>query len=219
MKYILFLLTAASIGYAQSKPDTTLPVELYYFTVSQESYNVILEWGTQTEVNNYGFYIERRYYDSLWTEIGFEFGAGNSNIPIDYTFIDSTLVKSGLYYYRLRQIDVTGGEEYSDSVHINYYVIPAVNDDLFNKTFVLKQNYPNPFNPVTTIEYEIKTAAFVRLTIFNSIGEQIAVPVNERKIAGSYKIKFNAGTLPSGIYFYKLNAGNYSETRKLILIK
>ena len=85
--------------------------------------------------------------------------------------------------------------------------------------FNLEQNYPNPFNPTTNIEYSISKASFVTLKIYDLLGREIATLVNEEKRAGSYKAKFNGSNLPSGIYFYKLQAGDYSSVKKMVLIK
>ena len=82
----------------------------------------------------------------------------------------------------------------------------------------LHQNYPNPFNPSTTIRYELPKAANVTIKIFNTLGQEIAVLVNERKDTGSYQVQWNA-TVPSGIYFYRFQAGEYVETKKMILLR
>jgi hypothetical protein len=85
--------------------------------------------------------------------------------------------------------------------------------------FGLAQNYPNPFNPTTTITYNLAKASNVRLVVYNTLGKEVATLANEQKSAGTYRAEFNSNGLPSGIYFYKLNAGNYSEVRKMILMK
>jgi hypothetical protein len=85
--------------------------------------------------------------------------------------------------------------------------------------FNLEQNYPNPFNPVTTIHYSIPKAASVKLQIFDILGRDVATLVNEKKEAGSYDVKFDASRLTSGVYFYRLEAGGFVETKKLVLIK
>jgi len=87
------------------------------------------------------------------------------------------------------------------------------------KSFLISQNYPNPFNPSTKIKYSILFTEFVNLTVFDLLGREVAVLVNEQKTIGNYEIEFNAGYLTGGIYFYKLNAGNYSETKKMLMIK
>jgi len=85
--------------------------------------------------------------------------------------------------------------------------------------FVLLQNYPNPFNPSTKIEFQIPDAASVKLTVYNLAGQEVATLLNEYRSAGQYSIEFNAENLPSGIYFYRLNAGDYSAMKKMILMK
>ena len=85
--------------------------------------------------------------------------------------------------------------------------------------YVLNQNYPNPFNPSTRINFTIPVAENVRLEIFNAIGVKINTLVDEFKYAGNYSYEFNASNLSSGVYYYKLTTGHYSETRKMILIK
>jgi hypothetical protein len=85
--------------------------------------------------------------------------------------------------------------------------------------FVLKQNYPNPFNPSTIISYSLPTRQFVTLKVYDVLGKEISTLVNEEKPAGGYTVQFNATNLPSGVYFYRINSGNYSETKKLLLLK
>jgi hypothetical protein len=100
-----------------------------------------------------------------------------------------------------------------------------VTEEIISKVYSLEQNYPNPFNPSTTIRYEFPQQSFVTIKIYDILGNEIATLVNEEKSAGSYEIEFNAvGTsrdlsLPSGIYFYKLQAGNFVETKKMVLQK
>jgi photosystem II stability/assembly factor-like uncharacterized protein len=92
-------------------------------------------------------------------------------------------------------------------------------EDVAVNNFSLKQNYPNPFNPVTTIKYELAKKSFVTLTIFDVLGTEIKILVNEEKPAGTYEINWYAEQLPSGIYFYRLQAGSFVETKKMILLR
>jgi len=92
-------------------------------------------------------------------------------------------------------------------------------------SFILSQNYPNPFNPSTSIQYSIASRQFVTLKVYNVLGKEVATLVSEEKPAGSYEVEFNsvktlhAMSLPSGVYFYQLRAGDYNETKKMILLK
>ena len=85
---------------------------------------------------------------------------------------------------------------------------------------MLSQNYPNPFNPSTSIEFELKEDARVKLTVYNVLGEEVAELVNGEINAGTHKVEFNGANLASGIYVYRLDAGNkFIETRKMVLMK
>jgi hypothetical protein len=85
--------------------------------------------------------------------------------------------------------------------------------------YSISQNYPNPFNPSTTINYSIPKSSCVKLRVYDILGNLIAVLVNEEKSKGNYSIEFNASTLTSGVYFYTLQSGDFSKTKKLILLK
>ena len=191
-----------------------LPVELSSFSASIIDEGVKLIWVTETEVNNYGFEVERQVsIDQLtagnWARIGFVEGNGNSNSPTDYSFIDDE-VTSGKYAYRLKQIDNDGTFEYSKIIEIN------VNSPL---EFELNQNYPNSFNPSTTIKFSLPTTSSVKLSVFNILGEEVQILMNETKEAGIYTINFNAAELNSGIYFYKLETRNFLRVKKMSLIR
>ena len=87
------------------------------------------------------------------------------------------------------------------------------------KDFILYQNYPNPFNPVTSIEYRVASTEYVTLKVYDILGREIVTLVNEEKPAGTYEVKWNAEGLSSGIYFYKLQAADFVQTKKMILLK
>ena len=98
----------------------------------------------------------------------------------------------------------------------------GINDHSNNtlpKSFDLSQNFPNPFNPSTIISYSLPSSSDVKLIIYNSIGQAIKVLENGFKNAGNYSVNFNASDIPSGIYFYKLEAGQFSQIKKMILLK
>ena len=85
--------------------------------------------------------------------------------------------------------------------------------------YTLYQNYPNPFNPTTMIRYDLPENAHVILKVFNLLGQEVQTLVNEEKDAGSYKVQFDGSRLPSGVYFYKITAGKYTEQKKMIMVK
>ena len=203
----------ADVWYAELKNviDNILPVELTSFTASKIKSSVELKWTTATEVNNFGFEIQRSSSNSKneWETLGFIQGSGNSNSPKVYSFADFELPAAQTVFYRLKQIDNDGKIDYSKIVEV--YLSP--------NTFSLKQNYPNPFNPTTTIEYIITEENLVELSVFNSLGENVKILVNEYQSPGRYKVDFNADGLSSGVYLYKITAGSNSDYKKLVLLK
>jgi hypothetical protein len=188
-------------------------VELAAFTATANRMNADLHWSTATEVNNYGFEIERRQ-TAQWGKVGFVSGAGTSNSPRDYSYTDNNL-PAGRYAYRLKQVDNNGAFSYHGSVEVVIGLAP--------QEFALLQNYPNPFNPSTKIQYSLANAAQVSLKVYNVLGLEVATLVNGRQEAGSYTVPFgiNTGTLglSSGVYFYRLEAGSFVSTKKLVLMK
>jgi hypothetical protein len=120
---------------------------------------------------------------------------------------------------------MTGGGEpsYGQIVgfwYVQHSVITGLNPTAnLPAEFSLEQNYPNPFNPSTTIMYQLPRSSMVRLSVYDVLGREVAVLVDERKNAGSYEVKFDAVGLASGVYLYRLQAGEYVGTKKLLLIK
>ncbi len=196
-----------------------LPVELISFNASIDKSgknNVMLNWQTASEINNYGFEIERSAgeKEKSWTKIGFINGAGNSDRPMEYSFLDKAAF-AGNNFYRLKQIDINGNYEFSSEV-ILFVGDGKNNPDNFN----LAQNYPNPFNPSTTLDFFIPEGiTHASLKIFNLIGQEVSVLLNGNVKPGLNSIKFEASGLNSGVYLYKLEAGNFSSVKKLTLLK
>jgi hypothetical protein len=196
---------------------TALPVELSSFTAQVlRNGGVQLDWTTETEIDNYGFELERRIVSKHstignWEKIGFVEGQGNSNSPKEYSFLDEG-ISYGKYLYRLKQIDTDGTFEYSDEIEVDAGEIP--------NGFVLEQNYPNPFNPSTTIRFAINESVPATLKIYDALGNEVAELFNEKSEARKiYNIEFDGGNLSSGIYFYKLETPSRIIHRKMILIK
>jgi hypothetical protein len=202
--------------------NSPLPVVLEYFDASAFTRNVVLKWRTSIEINNKGFYIERKYKPfntanySGWETISFVNGNGNTDEPKNYSYDDTKLI-SGNYMYRLKQVDFNGNYEYfmlnnPDEITIG---IPA--------SFDVSQNYPNPSNPVSKIDYQIPFSSKVVLKIYDITGREVAVVVNKHLEAGYYTSEFDGSNLSSGVYIYRLSAESqeqkFSRTMKMILIK
>jgi hypothetical protein len=188
---------------------TVVPVELTAFNALNEGGRIKLFWSCASELNNMKFDIERRGAGAGWSKIGEVKGAGTITEATEYSFADNYPM-SGVVEYRLKQIDFDG----------TYRVYGPVTVEL-NPIFVysLEQNYPNPFNPVTNINFALPETEFVTLTVFNLLGETIDVLVRNQLPAGRHQVKFDAGNIPSGIYLYRIDAGEYTATRKMIILK
>lgn len=184
--------------------STPLPVELANFTVSKLNQSIILEWSTATEIQNYGFDIEKKYDNSDWHKIAFIEGSGTSNTTHEYRYEDRNC-NSGKYQYRLKQIDNDGTFKYFESATI-----------IMNATlslYTLDQNYPNPFNPSTTIRYGLPSSSRVSLKIYNVLGQQIADLVNTEQSAGWYETVWYAN-VSAGLYFYRMDAVSTTDPNK-----
>lgn len=185
----------------------TLPVTLLNLSASPQNKNVLLRWATSTELDNKGFEIQRSSNGSNWEGIGYVNGAGNSSILRNYSYLDEGLFPRR-YYYRLKQEDIDGHYKYSMVVSV---LIEGKGE------FSLGQNYPNPFRTVTTIPYTLAEKTQVKLTVYDMNGRVMKVLVNEKRDAGTYAENLHIGSLPSGMYYYKLEAGGFSGVKKLIL--
>ncbi len=190
--------------------DYVLPVELASYTSTINQRNVTLNWVTSLETNNSGFDIERKSVTFDWSNAGFVAGNGTVTYPVNYSFTDRDLA-SGVYSYRLKQIDINGNFHY---FNLNNEVIIGI-----PSKFEVYQNYPNPFNPSTKISFDLPVDSKVNVTVFDLTGKKIVTLVDEVKTAGYYTDDFNASNLSSGIYFYRVSAGNYTATKKMMLIR
>jgi hypothetical protein len=186
-----------------------VPVELISFMADVRDGSVALKWQTATENNNSGFEIQRKTDNVDWRKVGFVEGHGTTTEPNSYSFTDKN-ISTGIYHYRLKQIDYDGSIEYSNEVEVEV-AAPL--------EFSLEQNYPNPFNPSTTIKYSVPQSAQVQIKVFDVLGNEIETLLNEEKQTGVYKLTWNAEQLPSGVYFYTLKAGPFTQTKKMILMK
>lgn len=191
--------------------QSVMPVELSSFTAFTNGNSVTLNWATEMEMNNDRFDIERKLEtDNNWVIAGSVDGEGNSTVRKNYSFTDKNLAK-GNYNYRLKQVDYNGNYEYFNLSALVTVGVPS--------KFELSQNYPNPFNPVTNISFSLPVDAQVNLVVYDMSGKEVARLVNEFRPAGFYDVSFNASNLASGIYFYKLQANNMQQIKKMTVIK
>ncbi len=218
---ILVASTGSSTGGVYIFHDPSLPVELASFTASIINNSVELRWSTSSEKNNLGFEVQRIAQSDQWETLGFISGKGTSTQLNQYSFTDNfdalihnhSLTLNPKFIYRLKQIDFDGSFSFSNEIEIDVNV-PA--------GFSLEQNYPNPFNPSTIISYQLSASSNVSLKIFDVLGNEVATLIdNEWKEAGyyNYQLSIDKYQLQSGVYFYQLRAGNFSQTRKMILMR
>ncbi|MFQ3598505.1 MAG: T9SS type A sorting domain-containing protein [Chloroherpetonaceae bacterium] len=196
------------IRVSRSWSEVALPVELVSFTGTYLNGRVELQWQTASEQNNEGFFVERRQGEGVWQTLGFVRGKGTTTEAQLYRFNDETAV--GMVSYRLKQVDFDGQFDFSPTIEVLAGELTS---------YKLAQNYPNPFNPSTTISYQLPVTSDVKLEIFDILGKKVATLVNGRQAAGAYTYTWNASTSASGIYFYRLQAGNFVETKKMMLVK
>ncbi len=169
--------------------------------------------STATETNNQGFEVQRSLGGEFET-IAFVDGHGTTTETQDYSYTDR-YVNAGSYSYRLKQVDFDGTFEYSSVVEAN---VPAPAE------FALDQNYPNPFNPSTKIEFRLAVDSKVSLKVFNVLGQEVASLVNANLVAGGHSVNFDASSLNSGVYLYRVEATgidgtNFVDVKKMILTK
>ncbi len=207
-----------------------LPVELISFTGELIGNEVLLEWKTAIEVNNYGFEVVRKNGgNGEWEKIGFVQGHGTTNSPKEYSFTDDLTLNLNpnltQVSYRLKQIDLDGTFAYSKIVTVDLTSITSV-DEIIVYEFALEQNYPNPFNPTTTIKFTIPSLGdenfrplHTQLVVYDILGREVATLINKELQPGIHQVSFNALNLPSGVYFYKLITNEFMGIKKMLLLR
>jgi hypothetical protein len=189
------------------------PVELTSFNANINNSIVNLNWNTATETNNRGFEIQRKSTTNDFITVAFVNGNGTATKPNNYSWSERLL--SGIYSYRLKQVDYNGKFEYSKSVEV--VVVP--------KNFSLEQNFPNPFNPSTIIRYNVPVESSINIRVFNSLGENVREFNIGSRQPGFYDLTFNSNGLTSGVYFYTIQTAsidgkqNFTDTKKMMLLK
>ncbi|GAB4371333.1 MAG: hypothetical protein Kow0042_14010 [Calditrichia bacterium] len=218
------LFTTGQYTIISDSDDNPLPVELTSFTATVTHDNfVLLRWTTQTEINNYGFFLERRRESEIEYQLipgSFVLGHGNSAVTQHYSFLDKN-VTFGTWHYRLKQVDYNGDYAYVGEVEVRIQ-----KQDQIITSLQLYQNYPNPFNPTTNIRFHLPSNynGPIKLVIFNNLGEEIKTLIHEKAARQQYHLAWDGtdskGNLqPSGIYYYTLTGTEFCITKKMVLMR
>ena len=205
--------------------DGTLPVELTSFELLEtRNDGITLQWVTESEINNLGFNLDRKTPITDWSQIASYIthpalqGQGSVSHQTIYTFTDNTVQENESYDYRLSDVDYDGNVEYHS------LQLMGVSSTNIPEQFILYPNYPNPFNPVTNITYDIPEATDVTLEIYNVMGQRVRTLAQGNHEPGRYQIVWSATddigqALSSGMYIYRIQAGDFVSVKKLVLMK
>lgn len=201
---------AAAAGFCNVE-ETRLPIELADFSAVVDNGSVILNWTTASETNNAGFAIEHSSAENQpFEEIDFIDGAGTSLQPNSYTYTAKGL-DFGKHRFRLKQVDFDGSTEYSSIVDATIELAG---------THRLGAAYPNPFNPSTKFELVVGRDQRVKIDIINALGQRVQRLFDGQVEANKpTNFTFQAGTLPTGLYFYRVVGENFAQTRQMLLVK
>jgi hypothetical protein len=183
----------------------TTPVELSAFNANVVEDGVLLTWSTASELDCYEWTVQRNGVDVATLP-----GHGTTIEPQSYSYLDE--VGAGNYTYRLKETDIGGAVTYSDEITVTVGAVVVTE-------YSLSGNYPNPFNPTTNIAFALPEAGMVNLSVYSLNGSLIATLVDGSRDAGVYEVTYDATGLTSGIYFFKLTAGDYSSMQKMVLLR
>ena len=187
----------------------SLPVELTGFTATASGETVALDWTTASETNNAGFDVERSANGEAFTGIDFVAGAGTTSDPQTYRFVDQEPPFSSTVQYRLRQVDLDGTFEYSETVTVKR----------MPEAFALLPSAPNPFRSTARLRYELPDAASVSLQVYDLLGRRVRTLVNAEQAAGRYTATLDGSRLAPGTYFVRLRAGEHMQTQSVTLVR
>jgi hypothetical protein len=190
-----------------------LPIQMASYSASAVCKNQVeIAWKTASETNNYGFEVYRKRGEiSEWAKIGFVQGHGTTLAPQSYLYVDQSL-PFGKYRYRIKQLDLDGETEAFPELDVTVGVSRG--------TLILAQNYPNPFNPSTQIEFVVPLSGFSTVKVYNLLGQEVATVFQGDTEAEKVKAaRFDATSLPSGVYFYTLRSAGKVETKRMVLMK
>lgn len=215
--------------WAKVDPSSVLPIQLAYFTgIATLSGGVQLRWGTLSEVNNFGFEVQKRraQFESFETIANsFVPGHGTTLEPQHYEFLDVN-ASAGTWYYRLKQIDLDGSVRYLEPIQVDVLTDVAEQNGATPSVYTLQQNYPNPFgdgiasgHSSTTIRFSLPTPTFVKIDLYDLLGRHVGTIVEGVRTTGEHAVKLNANDFAAGTYIYRMQAGEFVATRKLVLMR
>ncbi len=216
--------------YAYSGMDTTdvvtvefsleNPVELASFGGELAEDRVVLNWTTASQTNNAGWRMLRSVDGKTYEPVGeFVSGAGTSDALVSYSFVDNNPPSAEKVFYVLEQVDLDGTIHRSNAVEVTlgarFVDVP---------TEFATNVYPNPFNPSTTISYDLPSDALISIVIYDATGQVVRQLVNEQRFAGRYQVRWDAKdnlgrSVGSGVYIAKVEAGSFSASQKMLLLK
>ncbi|MFC1683521.1 FlgD immunoglobulin-like domain containing protein [Candidatus Zixiibacteriota bacterium] len=197
--------------------DHSVPVALSSFTATGHEGSIEVSWTSQTEVNALAYHLYRSDTEcGQFDEIARIDAGGNSETPRSYSYLDENVVTGQTYYYQLADEDFEGNMKFHGTVFASASTLPG--------SYALLPNYPNPFNPSTAIAYQTPEAGYVTLAIYNIVGQEVRTLVDAHQDAGTYTIQWDSKDndgqhLNSGVYFCTMKAGDFSETRKMVLMR
>ena len=200
--------------------SSVLPIQLSSFTATVVSpTQVRLDWTTVSEINNFGFEVERSSNDtSEFTTLPNSFVSGHGTTNEQHNYASQDVAANAAFpYYRLKQIDLDGTQHFTEPVLA--WGLTSVPSSVVPVSYALHQNYPNPFNPVTTIAFDIPELSHVTLDVYDILGKKVVTLVDCTLTAGKQTVEFSGENLADGIYIYALRAGNYTDVKKMVLLK
>jgi hypothetical protein len=215
------IITGEEFGIPSNLQDISLPVQMSNLlaTYNQED-GVLLEWRTESESSCAGFNILKcENIDGIYDKITSALipGAGNTSSAQEYSYTDMDVIEGTRYWYKIEQVSTDGSaESYFGPISVQVKAVP--------KEFALSQNYPNPFNPMTKINVDLPERSNVDVKIYNLLGKEIRTLISENKSAGTLILEWDGKNndgriMPSGIYIYKLVAGDQIKFRKMTKIQ
>lgn len=202
------------------RSDRDLPVEITGFNALPGDNQVMLNWSTGSESELLEYRIVRSTNpEAGWVTVG-HIPARNSAAGANYSWVDRTAQNDVTYYYQLHVLDVNSNSSvYNvDGSTVVVSATPRAGSGVPTE-YSLAQNYPNPFNASTTFAFAVPEAGFVTLKVYDLLGREVATVINQELAADFYSVNWTAENLTTGMYMYKLTAGQFSQTRKLLYLK